>query len=204
VLGNCVMGRQKSYDREDVINKARVAFRKHGFQALGVRAIEDIVGLGRFAIRTEFNGKNGLFVEVLNLHRNERKRMIIQPLRQAEDISVIESILKWSISPVGNESSMKYGCIFVNTMIENAALQNPEFRKFTSGHFEDVRMAVMGLIERAKANGSVRDDVDAGDAGEFVKGSFMAVALLMRDAQDVTAASGYVRMVLTTIASWRA
>lgn len=43
------MARQKSYDRQDAIAKARDAFRQYGFQTLGIRAIEDIVGIGRFA-----------------------------------------------------------------------------------------------------------------------------------------------------------
>jgi len=88
-------------------------------------------------------------------------------------------------------------------MVENAAVQNAEFKEYTNGHFEDVRNAVMGLIERAKANGSVRADVDAVAAADFVKGSFIAIALLARDAQDVSAASGYVNMVLAAIKSWR-
>jgi len=197
------MARQKKYIRDKAISSARDAFREYGFHALGIRSIEDLVGLGRFAIRTDFQGKDGLFKEALALHREERAREVIQPLRDAEDISALEKLLDCAIDPTGNLTSAKFGCLFVNTMVENAALQNAEFKEYTNGHFEDVRKAVIGLIERAKANGSVRADVDAVAAADFIKGSFMAIALLARDAQDVSAATGYVRMVLTAIASWR-
>ena len=125
------MARQKNYDREDTVRKARDAFWEHGYQNLGVRAIEDIVGVGRFAIRTDFNGKEGLFIEALTSYREELLLNVVRPIQEADDLSVFDRILTLMTDPEGHSCS-KYGCLFVNTMVENASLQNKEFQDFTA------------------------------------------------------------------------
>lgn len=196
------MARQKSYDREEAVGKARDAFWEHGFQNLGIRAIEDIVGVGRFAIRTDFKGKEGLFLEALALYREDLVRDIVQPIREADDLCVLKDILTRITTP-RKGSCGKFGCLLVNTMVENASLQNAKFREYTKVHFDDLLDAIIGLLDRAKANGQVRSDVDSVAAAEFMRGAMMTISLLSRDSQDVTAPAGYLKMALATIDSWR-
>ncbi len=196
------MARQKSYVREEAVSKARDAFWEHGFQNLGVRAIEDIVGVGRFAIRTDFKGKEGLFLEALALYRKDMVRDIIQPIRETDDLRVLEDLLTRGTTP-RKGSCGKFGCLLVNTMVENASLQNAKFREYSNAHFDDLLNATIGLLKRAKASGEVRSDVDPEAAAEFMRGAMMTISLLNRDAQDVTAPAGYLKMALATIDSWR-
>ena len=62
------MPRPKSYDRQDAIAKACLAFWEHGYQDLGVREVERLTGLNQFAIRSEFGGKEGLYLEALTYY----------------------------------------------------------------------------------------------------------------------------------------
>lgn len=196
------MARQKSYDRQDAIAKARDAFREHGFQTLGIRAIEDIVGIGRFAIRTEFGGKDGLFLEALKLYGQDIRRNILTPLEQSDSLDALDRLWATDADAV-NGSGEKHGCLFLNTTVENAALQNDAIREQTEAYFEDLLAAATGLVERAKAIGEARADVDAKDAGEFVKGIMMASALINRDQGDVSASEGLRKMARATVKSWR-
>jgi AcrR family transcriptional regulator len=195
------MARQKNYDREDTVRKARDAFWEHGYQNLGVRAIEDIVGVGRFAIRTDFNGKEGLFIEALTSYREELLRNVIRPIQEADDLSVFDRIMTQTTNP-DNHSCSKYGCLFVNTMVENASLQNKEFQEFTDNHFNKLSLVTTELIDRLKSQGLVKKDIDSKAAGEFVKGAFIASSLMSRDAHDASASAGYAKMALSTIHSW--
>lgn len=196
------MARQKNYDREDTVRKARDAFWEHGYQNLGVRAIEDIVGVGRFAIRTDFNGKEGLFIEALTSYREELLRNVVRPIQEADDLGVFDKILTQMTDPE-NHSCSKYGCLFVNTMVENASLQNKEFQDFTDKHFKKLHLATTELIDRLKSKGLVKNDIDTESASEFIKGTFIACSLMSRDAHDATASMGYIKMALTTINSWK-
>lgn len=44
-------------------------FEKRPSKALGIREIEETIGLGRFAIRTEFSDEEGLFIKALKDYR---------------------------------------------------------------------------------------------------------------------------------------
>ena len=195
------MARQKSYIREKAIEQACYAFWRYGYKALSIRAIEETVGLGRFAIRTEFNGKKGLFIEALKDYRERGKKFIIGPIDAGDSIETLRDLLTSAATPYEGGNG-QFGCLFVNTMVENAALRIPEAKALTDGHFNDVRAATMRLIERSKAKGEVRDDVGAKLAGDFVAGALMTIGLISRDAGDVTAAKGYVAISNATIASW--
>lgn len=196
------MARQKSYVREKAIEDACYAFWKHGYRALGIRMIEETIGLGRFAIRTEFNGKKGLFLEALENYRERGKKFVIAPIDAGNDLAALQDLLTANVTPQEGGAG-HFGCFFVNTIVENAALQMPEAKALTDGHFNDVRAAAGRLIDRAKTSGEVRDDVDGKAAGEFMVGALMAIGLIIRNAGDVTAASDYVAIANATIASWR-
>ena len=196
------MARRKNYVRKEVVQKARDAFWKRGYRALGIREIESLLCVGRFAIRTDFKGKEGLFLEALQSYRKEEETNIIAPLDAGEDLTVLEDLLTYFITP-SEITYRKFGCLLVNTMVENATLQNPKIKKHTTEHFANIRTAIIRLVKRAKAKGAVREEVNVKAAGDFIIGSLMAIGLINRDAQDVTAATGYVKMVKATIASWR-
>ena len=182
--------------------RARDAFRENGFQTLGIRAIEESVGIGRFAIRTEFGGKEGLFLEALKLYREDMRQIFIEPMQQAEDLDVFERFMSASFDPESDING-KFGCLFLNTTVENAALKNSDIREITDAYFSELLSAITGVVERAKANSTVRKEVDSKDAAEFVKGVLMAAAVINRDAGDVSASKGMISMALDTIDSWR-
>ena len=195
------MPRHKSYVREEVIEKACYAFWKHGYRALGIRAIEEIVGLGRFAIRTEFNGKEGLFLEALKTYRERGRQFVIAPIDNGQDVAALQGLLTNTVTPYEGGYG-QFGCFFVNTIVENGALDIEAFREQTDGHFNDVRSATKRLIEREQAKGTVRTEVSGEEAGEFMAGTLMAIGLISRNANDVTAAKRYVDVANATIESW--
>jgi TetR/AcrR family transcriptional repressor of nem operon len=185
------MARQKSYDREEAVIKATNAFREHGYQNLGIRAIEELVGIGRFAIRTDFDGKEGLFTE-----------LVIQPIREADDISALEGFFERSASEE-YDARLNHGCLLVNTMIETPTYQYPEFNAYTQPHFDSLKEAVFELVNKAKINGTVKESVNATHAAEFINGAIISMNVMNRDANNIKGTEGYADMVLATIASWK-
>ena len=84
------------------------------------------------------------------------------------------------------ETKRHYGCLMVNTTIENVEIGSDVFRKATTDHFDKLMREVEALVERALANGTARPDVDPKTALEFVKGSVISGMVLNRAACDVT------------------
>ena len=117
------MARPKSYDRGDAVQKACMAFWEHGYQALGVRELERLTGLNQFAIRSEFGGKEGLYCEALQLYSDAAISGAMAPMEQG-GIPEIIAFLRGLVTP-GSPTSSAFGCLIVNTGIENARVQSP-------------------------------------------------------------------------------
>lgn len=143
------------------------------------------MAIGRFAIRTEFGGKDGLFLKALTLYGQDIRRTILTPIEQSNSLDTLNRL--WSFDDAGTDTGDKRGCLDLNTTVENAALQNDAIREQTAAYFNDFSTAATGLVERAKANGTVRAGVDAKADDEFVNGMMIAAALINRDAGDVAA-----------------
>ena len=75
------MARAKSYDREVAVEAAMLAFWRKGYGALGVREIESETSINRFALQTDFGGKQGLFLEALQKYLAISDETALKPLQ---------------------------------------------------------------------------------------------------------------------------
>ena len=197
------MARPKSYKRDEVIGRVRDAFWKHGYQGLGIRAIEEETGLGRFAIRTEFGGKEGLMAEALEVYSKDTETYVYDVLAARDDVEAIAEVLEGMIAP-HPDTMRHFGCLMVNTTVENVNVGSEVFRKATNRHFERLEQEVVGLIRRGLAKGLVKPGVDPNTAAGFVRGSVMAVMVMNRAAGDVTGGAPFVQQAVATIRDWAA
>jgi len=195
------MARPKSYDRDEVIGRVRDAFWKSGYQGLGIRAIEEETGLGRFAIRTEFGGKEGLMAEALKVYSDDAETYVYSALRASDDVETIVDVLDGMVSQ-HPDTLRHYGCLMVNTTIENASLESDVLREATDNHFAVLRRETKALIERAQAAGHARADVDPEAAAAFVCGSVMAIMVMNRAAADASGGAVYASEAKKAIRAW--
>ena len=115
------MARPKSYDRAEAVRAVRDAFWEHGYEGLSISAIEERTGLGRFAIRTEFGGKEGLFLEALADYTADTETYMLAPLREDGTLDGIIALLRGVVTP-HEGSPRRFGCLMVNTSVENASI----------------------------------------------------------------------------------
>lgn len=131
------MSRPKTYDRQEAIVKACHAFWEHGFQALGVRELEQLTGINQFAIRSEFGGKEGLYLEALNFYCNEAITSELAPMMEG-GIPEIIVFLRGLVTP-GSMTSSNFGCLIVNTGIENARVKSPRLDKAVEAYWQALK-----------------------------------------------------------------
>lgn len=158
------MPRPKSYDRQDAIAKACNVFWEHGFQDLGVRELERLTGLNQFAIRSEFGGKEGLYLETLNYYCNAAITVEMHPMKQGGIPEVI-AFFKGLVAP-GSMTSSNYGCLIVNTGIENARIQSPRLQA--------VVCAYWGTLEEHFLNALENEHAARGGEANFAPGALAA------------------------------
>ena len=152
------MPRPKSYDRADAIERACYAFWEKGYRALGVRALQEAAGLNAFAIRTEFGGKEGLYLAALELYASEAEREAMAPMKGGGLDTIIEFFenLVTEASP----TSSQWGCLMVNTGIENADIGSQKLASRVQRYWESLAAHFRQALLHAAEVGDLRDTVN--------------------------------------------
>lgn len=195
------MGRPKSYVREDAVRRARDAFWEHGFSRLGVRELEARSGINRFALARDFGGKEALFVEALADYAVDAETYLFGPLRVG-DVDAIASVLEGLVTPFEG-SPRRFGCLMVNTTVENARERIDAFQEKTDEHFRKLREAAEAALANEASRGTLAPHVDPVACGEFVVGCVVAANTLNRRAGSILGARRFIDVALTTVQSWR-
>jgi len=63
------VGRNKSYNKEEVLNRALSTFWKKGFENTSMRDLAKSTGINLYSLYAEFEDKNTLFNEVLRTYQ---------------------------------------------------------------------------------------------------------------------------------------
>ncbi|MDX8351277.1 TetR/AcrR family transcriptional regulator [Cognatiyoonia sp. IB215182] len=158
------MARPKSYDRDDAIAKACMAFWQHGYQALGVRELERLTGLNQFAIRSEFGGKEGLYLEALRYYADAAMTEEFSPMKTG-GIAEVMAFFRGLVTD-GSLTSSDFGCLIVNTGIENARVQSERLDEAARAYWAALEAHFRMALER-----------DAGQPARFDPGT-LAKALV--------------------------
>lgn len=195
------MARPKSYDRDEAVIKARDAFWEVGYSNLGVRDIEERSGINRFALRTEFGGKEQLFTTCLDSYLDESDEWVLAPMR-AGGLDAIQTMMSNLAAPA-DETNRRFGCLMVNTVIENASAESTAIREKTEHHFGRLEAAARDALRNAARAGELDDGVDTDEAAAFVVGTVIAANVMNRNTKNPTGAHDYVRSAIKTVDTWR-
>jgi len=195
------MPRPKSYNPQEAIEKACVAFWEHGFQALGVRELEQLTGINQFAIRSEFGGKEGLFVEALRFYSDAAIMSEMAPMRDG-GIPEIIAFLQGLVT-TGSMTSSEFGCLIVNTGIENVRVKSPALEKAVQAYWKALEDHFTMALENER-----RAQVDAADflpsqLAPALVCAVMGVHAQNRAHQDHTAGRALVDVVCTMLSQKR-
>ena len=196
------MARPKSYDRAEAVRAVRDAFWEHGYEGLSISAIEERTGLGRFAIRTEFGGKEGLFLEALSDYATDTETYMLAPLRENATLDGIIELLRGIVTPFEG-SPRRFGCLMVNTSIENASAQVPSLRERTDEHWQRLGDAFRIVLDAERKRGALRDGIGIDDAAQFLVGTVIGALVINRNAGAIDAAEGQIRMAIDTVNRWQ-
>ena len=112
------MGRNKSYERKEVLQKALDLFWKKGFEGTHLQELVDVTKLNRFSLYKEFGGKDGLFEQAVEQYLFDLKDtgacLRSQPLGLNNILEYLRLIV---------HADFSYGCFMVNTMTQKNIIQ---------------------------------------------------------------------------------
>ncbi|MEM9342581.1 MAG: TetR/AcrR family transcriptional regulator [Pseudomonadota bacterium] len=191
------MPRPKSYDRQDAVAKACAAFWQHGYQALGVRELEALTGINQFAIRSEFGGKEGLYAEALAYYSDAAITGEMAPMLDGGVDEVI-AFLRGLVTP-GSMTSSDFGCLIVNTGIENARVQSPRLEEAVQRYWTALEHHFRCALENEPGS----DDAGAPDVAKALVSAVMGVHAQNRAVRDQTAGRSLVELMCAMLEDMR-
>ena len=191
------MPRPKSYDRNDAVAKACLAFWEHGYQDLGVRELERLTGLNQFAIRSEFGGKEGLYLEALTYYCDAAITTEMAPMKRG-GIPEIIAFLNGLVTP-GSMTSSAFGCLIVNTGIENARIQSPRLETAARMYWQTLEDHFRTALENAHAKQGDRAKFDPRTLAASLIPAVMGIHAQNRSQQDQTAGRPLVDLMCSVL-----
>ncbi len=146
------MGRKKNYDRTEVLESARDLFWAKGYEGTHLQELVEVTGVNRFSLYSEFDGKEGLFLESLRLYLDEaeqsyRRMLLAKPLGVANIRAYFDGI----------SFSRDYsGCFMINTLTERHVIAPEAFQKAKQLSLQVEKLFLKNL-EAAKGDGRFED-----------------------------------------------
>lgn len=117
------MGRQKSYDRQEVLQRAMALFWAKGYEGTHLAELVEVTGVNRFGLYGEFGGKEGLFQEALELYLSQA-RSAYQNTLGAEPRGL--GNIRRYFRELQFEDGY-HGCFMVNTLTEQQVISTEAF-----------------------------------------------------------------------------
>lgn len=195
------MARPKSYLVSEVVERVTHAFWQHGYQALGVRELEELTGLNQYAIRTEFGGKEGLYLAALEFYSQQAIATAMSPMKSGgipEVISFLQDLVT-----TGSMTSSNFGCLIVNTGIENARVGSPRLEAAVKRYWEALEAHFATCLSNANKDGLLVPGTDVESVAKGLVSGVMGVHASNRVGKRNDAGAQLVDLLCTQLRSFK-
>jgi len=170
------MPRNKSYNTDEVLEKAMHVFWNNGYEQTSVRMLEKEMGINQFSIYSSFTSKHNLFVESLKKYREYvNKNVYVDLLKPGARIKDLELFL--NRFKEHKKTGKKYqGCLVVNTSGEiNPA--DDEVSVELNNYFMFIREMLKKVLSNSIEAGDISADTDIDKISNFLLGVMQGLSV---------------------------
>lgn len=173
------MGRKKSYDRDDLIEKAMEMFRDHGFGGTSTQMLTEGLGVNRYSLYAEFGSKQALFDAALERYDETVIDRRFRPLEEpGAGIAEVREVLEIYGSARSNHASGR-GCLLCNTAVELGP-NDPSGAGFVRRYFKRISAAFHAALGNARDTGELRSSVDPRKEADFFTATVIGMFVMLR------------------------
>ena len=174
---------EKSFNEQDVIEKAMKVFWENGYEATSISNLIESTGINRGSLYNAFGGKRQLFTLSLLKYDAEIRRDFLAELEALDSpILAFETLFNALVQQAQNDTQPK-GCFLINTSIEIASHDNEAKDIVTQGFVEFEAFFRRG-IEVSQARGEMPSILDAPSTAKALFSLVVAIRVLGRGIYD--------------------
>lgn len=153
------MARKKSFNKDDVLERAMNLFWKQGFHATSMQDIVHNVGLSRSSLYESFGSKQGLFDQALGNYCRTNREGVKALLSNEKSVkSGIRNLLESSIHCTISDADKK-GCFVVNSTTELVP-GDDEMLKALSKNRASFEKVFFEFLQKGQATGEIPPNKD--------------------------------------------
>lgn len=161
------MGRPRSFDTDEVLDRAMDLFWEHGFDATAMQSLLRSTGLNPGSVYAAFGDKRGLFLHALQRYMRVVSQQAIERLNaNPSGLDAIRSHFAVLIDAM-IDGKRRWGCLVTNTVVE-MALDDNDVAEAARLHLARLEAAFAGAIERARAQGELPATAVSGELAAFL------------------------------------
>nr|WP_321443580.1 TetR/AcrR family transcriptional regulator [uncultured Cohaesibacter sp.] len=177
------MGRARSFDDQDVLERATTLFWRQGYKGTSMRDLVEATGLAKASIYNAFGTKEDLFRSVLSYYIKEKQTHSLSFLEGGTNgrealIAFFNNILCTTA-----ENQTTTGCLLVNTATEQSAT-DATMKELVDNGIARAQKTVTNTIKRGIEDGSIDPSVDAETSGLCLIGTILAIRVMARKGID--------------------
>ncbi len=192
------MGRNKLYNKEDVLEKALITFWSKGFENTSMRDLSKSTGINSFSLYSEFKDKESLFKEVLKTYQS--RNLLLAESILSNDKSGFESIRDFFsklIESIKGETEFK-GCLTTKTATSPSVL-NHSIKEIITEYDDKFIALFTKVIEEGQQDGSIKKELASDDLAYFVYNTHHGILTLETTIGNKTKLENIVNAMLSFI-----
>ena len=196
------MARPRSFDEQEVLDRAMQCFWKKGYEGTSITDLEEATGISRISIYNSFKDKEGLFIAVQCKYHKVAYEFISQKLDQP-DLDLIIDFFDCCVAPKsGDATPSDLGCMMVNTVLDvhnigDSVLVNVKsYREMLTNIF-------LCYLERCKEAGILKPNLDLEKLSAFLLASMWGAMAVTRLYENADETRKHIDVLLDVIKSWR-
>jgi TetR/AcrR family transcriptional repressor of nem operon len=179
--GRQTMPWEKSFNEEEVLEKAMHLFWEKGFEPTSIADLIEGTGINRGSLYNAFGGKQALFEKVLLKYDRDKRRTLLAQLEALDDpkkaiCDFFDNIVADTLSDTG-----KKGCFLINTASKIAAHDEQVSEIITNG-LREIEAFFRRSVEVGQARGVFCKELNPENTAKALMAFLVAIRVLGRGA----------------------
>ncbi len=192
------VARPRTFEREEVVEKALSVFWRQGYQATSVQDLVEATGLNRGSLYDTFGDKHGLFLEAVEHYRSHvsarRLAKLEEPGPAREKIATyFKEVIEFSVG-----EGRLLGCLMTNSAIELAP-HDRDTRLAVAANMAAMEATFRRVLTRARKEGEIAAGKSPADLARFLTATANGLRVMAKVAPERAALRSVVRIALESL-----
>ena len=173
------MARAKSFDQDEVLDKAVILFWKKGYNATSANDLVRELGLSRSSLYDTYGDKRTLFIKSLNRYRSEIVSKTIKMIDNSTDIKKTLKDIFTHICEQDLTAKIPKGCFMVNSAVE-LSTSDSEIAKIVEQNQKDIEYSFETALLKGQKNGVISKNKNAKSLSKFFYNSIAGLRVSLK------------------------